>query len=182
MEYIFITVLSVAGSLYAGIELGDPLFGVGMAVAAVVLVQLWRLWRRFWAEHPKLAKAGMIILGAFFVIGLSMAGVPLFSLAVCAAICIALISAFPGICRRETQKSEEALEQNIENIRLSMEERRRRDALDAQKRKAARAEAEHLEDLARLWERNAQKYGAASDIRKARDYREQANAAWRKIR
>ena len=46
----------------------------------------------------------------------------------------------------------------------------------------ARAEAEHLEDLARLWERNAQKYGAASDIRKARDYREQANAAWRKIR
>ena len=43
MEYIFITVLSVAGSLYAGIELGDPLFGVGMAVAAVVLVQLWRL-------------------------------------------------------------------------------------------------------------------------------------------
>ena len=33
-----------------------------------------------------------------------------------------------------------------------MEERRRRDALDAQKRKAARAEAEHLEDLARLWE------------------------------
>ena len=74
------------------------------------------------------------------------------------------------------------MEQNIENIRLSMEERRRRDALDAQKRKAARAEAEHLEDLARLWERNAQKYGAASDIRKARDYREQANAAWRKIR
>ena len=182
MEYIFITVLSVAGSLYAGIELGAPLFGVGMAVVAVVLVQLWRLWRRFWAEHPKLAKAGMIILGAFFVIGLSMAGVPLFSLAVCAAICIALISAFPGICRREKQRSEEALEQNIENIRLSMEERRRRDALDAQKRKAARAEAEHLEDLARLWERNAQKYGAASDIRKARDYREQANAAWRKIR
>ena len=59
---IFMTVFLAAGSLYAGIELGDPLFGVGMAVAAVVLVQLWRLWRRFWAEHPKLAKAGMIIL------------------------------------------------------------------------------------------------------------------------
>ena len=74
------------------------------------------------------------------------------------------------------------MEKNREYWQQDMEDYRRRKALDAQKRKAARAEAEHLEDLARLWERNAQKYGAASDIRKARDYREQANAAWRKIR
>ena len=35
MEYIFMTVFLAAGSLYAGVELGDPLFGVGMAGAAV---------------------------------------------------------------------------------------------------------------------------------------------------
>lgn len=180
---VFLTVFAfVFGTV---ILQGNIWGGIAVAAAVIVAVQLGKLWKRFWGKHPKLAAVGKTLCWALvgvLIIILCLAGVPLFSLAVCAAICIALISAFPGICRREKQKSEEALEQNIENIRLSMEERRRRDALDAQKRKAARAEAEHLEDLARLWERNAQKYGAASDIRKARDYREQANAAWRKIR
>ena len=78
--------------------------------------------------------------------------------------------------RQSRAKAQQAVQQSAE------EQLSRVQAQAQQILTHARAEAEHLEDLARLWERNAQKYGAASDIRKARDYREQANAAWRKIR
>lgn len=182
MEDIFIMVFFVAASLYYGITEGTPLIGVGMAVAVVVLVLLWKLWRRFWANHPKLARAGKIIFWSLFVIGLSMAGVPLIPLAVGAVLIIAFISAFPGIRQKEKQKTEEYVEESRRYWQQDTENYRRKKALDEQKRKAARAEAEHLEEMARLWERNAKKYGKASDIRKARDFREQANAAWRKIR
>lgn len=182
MEDIFMMVVLPAISLYSGIKIGNPLLGIGMAVASIVAVQLGKLWKRFWAEHPKLAKVCKIIFWSLLVIGLSMAGVPLIPLAVGAALIIAFIRAFPGIRQREKQKAEEFLERNREYWQQDMADYQRRKALDEQKRKAARAEAEHLEEMARLWERNAKKYGAASDIRKARDFREQANAAWRKIR
>ena len=185
MEYIFMTVFLVVASLYAGITEGHVLIGIGMAVASVVLVQLWRFWRNFWAKHPKLAEAGktfLWILGIILVIILSMMGLPLIPLAVGAVLLIAVIRSIPGMRRKQRQQTEEFLEDYRRELRQDTEDYRRRQALDREKRKAARAEAEHLEDLARLWERNAKKYGTASDIRKAKDFREQANAAWRKIR
>lgn len=180
---VFLTVFAfVFGTV---ILQGNIWGGIAVAAAVIVAVQLGKLWKRFWGKHPKLAAVGKTLCWALvgvLIIILCLAGVPLIPLAVGAALIIAFIRAFPGIRQREKQKTEEFLEKNREYWQQDMEDYRRRKALDEQKRKAARAEAEHLEDLARLWERNAQKYGAASDIRKARDYREQANAAWRKIR
>lgn len=164
---------------------GNVWGGVAAAAATVVAVQLGKLWKRFWGKHPKLAAVGKTLCWALvgiLIIILCLAGVPLIPLAVGAVLIIAFISAFPGIRQKEKQKTEEFLEENHQYWQQNTEDYRRRKALDEQKRKAARAEAEHLEDMARLWERNAKKYGTASDIRKARDFREQANAAWRKIR
>lgn len=185
MKYIFLTVVLVAVSLYTGITEGDILLGIKAAAVSVVLVQLLRLWMNFWAKHPKLAKAGktlLWILGIILVVILSMMGLPLIPLAVGAVLLVAMIQSIPGMRRKQKQETEEYLNNYRRALDQDMDNWKRKKALDEEKRKAARAEAEHLEDLARLWERNAQKYGTAADIRKARDFREQANAAWRRIR
>lgn len=164
---------------------GNVWGGVAAAAATVVAVQLGKLWKRFWGKHPKLAAVGKTLCWALvgiLIIILCLAGVPLIPLAVGAVLLVAVIKAIPGMFQRESQKIEEFQEENHQYWQQNTEDYRRRKALDEQKRKAARAEAEHLEDMARLWERNAQKSGRAADIRKARDFREQANAAWRKIR
>lgn len=164
---------------------GNVWGGVAAAAATVVAVQLGKLWKRFWGKHPKLAAVGKTLCWALvgiLIIILCLAGVPLIPLAVGAVLIIAFISAFPGIRQKEKQKTEEYVEESRRYWQQDTENYRRKKALDEQKRKAARAEAEHLEEMARIWERNAQKSGRAADIRKARDFREQANAAWRKIR
>lgn len=181
---ILFAVLAGAILLGVGITEGEPLLGIGMAFAFVAVVLMMRLWRNFWAKHPKLAKAGktlLWILGIILVIILSMMGLPLIPLAVGAVLLIALIGAIPGMRQREKQKTEEFLDDYRERLHERSEDSRRRDELWKEKRKAARAEADRLEDLARQWERNAQRYGTPSDIQKARYYREQANAAKRKL-
>ncbi len=153
-----------------------------MAVVSIVLMQLWKLWRNFWDKHPKLAKACKVTFGSIFVIVLILAGVPVIPIAVGAVLLIAVINAVPEMWRKEEQKTQEFLDDFHDEMQRDVEDYRRRQKLEDEKRKAARAEAEHLEDLARLWERSAQKYRTPKDIQKAREYREQANAAWRKIR
>lgn len=161
--------------------------GLGVALAAVILavMLLVKRWRNFCEKHPMLAsinKAICCLIGILFILFLSMAGVPIIPLAVGAVLLIGGINFLSKSHQRDKEKTQEFLDDFHDEMQRDVTDYRRRKKLDEEKRKAARAEAEHLEDLARLWERNAQKYRTTKDIRKAREYREQADAAWRKIR
>lgn len=136
------------------------------------------------AEQPKPAKAGKTlrwILGSLIVIIVCIMTPQLIFLAVGAVLLIGMIQFVSAEHQRDKQRTEEWLDDYRERLHERSEDSRRRDELHKQKREAAKAEAAHLEEQARLWERNAKKYGAPSDIQKARYYREQANAAKRKL-
>ncbi len=185
MKDIFALIALSAVYLFLGAMEGHIWAGAAMAAATVAVVLLGKLWKNFWAKHPKLRKVGKAIiwiLGIIFVIILILAGVPVIPIAVGAALLICFIKYIPEMNRKEKQKTQEFLDDFHDEMQQDVADYRRWKKLEDEKRRAARAEAEHLEDLARLWERNAQKYRTPKDIQKAREYREQANAAWRKIR
>lgn len=93
---------------------GNVWGGVAAAAAAVVAVQLGKLWKRFWGKHPKLAAVGKTLCWALvgiLIIILCLAGVPLIPLAIGAVLLVAVIKAIPGMFQRESQKTEEFLEE-----------------------------------------------------------------------
>lgn len=185
MKEIFALVALSAVYLFLGAMEGNIWFGVALSAMTVAIVLLEKLWKRFWAKHltlKKVCKAIFCVLGAILVVFLILAGVPIIPIAVGAVLLIAVINAIPEMWRKDEQKTQEFLDDFHDEMQRDVADYRRKKKFEEEKRKAARAEAEHLEDLARLWERNAQKYRTPKDIQKAREYREQANAAWRKIR
>jgi len=186
---IFMLVALSAVYLFLGAMEGHIWAGAAMAAATVAVVLLVKLWKSFWAKHltlKKVCKTIFCVLGAILVVFLILAGVPIIPTAISLAIIVLLIrfmfNSMPEMLRKDKQKTQEFLDDFHDEMQQDVADYRRRKKLEDEKRRAARAEAEHLEDLARLWERNAQKYHTAKDIQKAREYREQANAAWRKIR
>ncbi len=189
MKDIFMLVALSAVYLFLGAMEGHIWAGAAMAAATVAVVLLGKLWKNFWAKHltlKKVCKAIFCVLGAILVAFLILAGVPIIPTAISLAIIVLLIrfmfNSMPEMLRKDKQKTQEFLDDFHDEMQQDVADYRRRKKLEDEKRRAARAEAEHLEDLARLWERNAQKYRTPKDIQKAREYREQANAAWRKIR
>lgn len=89
----------------------------------------------------------------------------------------AVVSSTKSSTKNEMDQYLERRRSEIAADRRMWEENKKKE----QRQRALRDEAERLENQARFWEREAAKTGRQADAQKARDYRNMARDAWKKV-